>query len=181
MDSDELGTVMLTVTIADWRMVIDRLDERCLSIVRAALEQGTQVSWLRNGEVSLLLSDDDEVRDLNGRYRGRDQPTNVLSFPNIELDQGKTSMAPPVGPVLLGDIAMSYQRLAAEAIERDKPVLDHFAHLLVHGVLHLLGHDHQEEEQAEMMEGLEEVILSSLGMAAPYQPSEGVVRLGALS
>lgn len=168
MDSDELGTVELTVTCAHWRTVVDHLDERCLSIVRATLEQGTAVPWLRSGEVSLLLGGDDELRELNHRYRDRDQATNVLSFPTFDADEGQMTDDAPAGPVLLGDVAISLQRLSAETASSGKTVLDHFAHLLVHGVLHLLGYDHLNDEQAETMEAMEEAILLSIGIVAPY-------------
>lgn len=181
MDSDGPDTVVLTVATADWRVAIDNLEARCTSIVRATLEYATVLSWLQRGEVSILLSDDDEIRDLNSRYRQRDQPTNVLSFPNFDLDQGEALSPPGPGPVLLGDIAMSFQRLAAEAAEREKCVLDHFAHLLVHGTLHLLGYDHREDKLALVMEEIEETVLKSLGMAAPYDAGEQARPLGAWS
>lgn len=181
MDSDGLDTVVLTVAAAEWRAAIDNLEERCARIVKETLERSTVVPWLQRGEISLLLTDDDEIRDLNSRYRQRDQSTNVLSFPNVDLEQGKALSSPPPGPVLLGDIAMSFQRLAAEAAERNKSMLDHFAHLLVHGTLHLLGYDHQEDGEADVMEGMEEIVLSNLGMAAPYEVGERADPLGALS
>ncbi len=180
MDSDGPDRVVLIVATAEWRAAIDNLEERCVRIVRAALEHSTAASWIRDGEVSILLTDDDEIRDLNARYRSRDHPTNVLSFPTLDLDRGETSAAQPPGTVLLGDIAMSLQRLVAEAEERNKPIQDHFAHLLIHGVLHLLGYDHLENEQAELMEGMEETILSELGMAAAYEAREDTDSPGAL-
>lgn len=181
MDSDQPATVVVTVAAAAWRSAIDDLEARALLIVRAALEHASVEDWARRGEISLLLSDDEELRDLNGRYRDRDRPTNVLSFPAIDFDEGRSSAAPLPGPVLLGDIAMSFQRLSIEAGERGKPLLDHFAHLLVHGTLHLLGYDHEEDDQAVMMERLEESVLSGLGMAPPYAPEDDVVRSEALS
>ncbi len=168
MDSDELGTVALTVTSADWRTVVDQLDKRCLDIVRGTLEQATRVPWLRRGEVSLLLADDRQLQDLNACYRDRDRATNVLSFPTIDADHGQVTMPPPFGPLLLGDVAISLERVMAEAAEHNKAVLDHFAHLLVHGVLHLLGYDHEDEADAEKMEAMEEAVLTTLGMAAAY-------------
>lgn len=181
MDSDELGMVVLTVATAEWRAAIDNLEERSLRILRATLEHSTSLSWLQHGEVSLLLSEDDEIRDLNNRYRERNQPTNVLSFSNLDLKEGKILSPPPPGPVLLGDIAMSFQRLSTEADEQKKPLLDHFAHLLIHGTLHLLGYDHQNDKQALVMEGMEGTVLQSLGMAAPYEAGTSIDKLGALS
>jgi probable rRNA maturation factor len=185
MDSDGPTTIVLTVATADWREAIDHLEERCERIVAATLQRSTTTSWLRRSEVSILLSHDDEIRELNHQYRGRDQSTNVLSFPNFDLDQGQALTSEPPGPmpphqVLLGDVALSFQRLSEEAAEQKKPLLDHFAHLLVHGTLHLLGYDHQDDEQAEVMEGIEESVLASLGLVAPYDVRDSFDRLEAL-
>jgi probable rRNA maturation factor len=113
-------------------------------------------------ELSLLLADDAAIRALNRDWRGKDQPTNVLSFP---------ADAPPApgAPLLLGDVALAYETVAREAAEQGKPIVDHTRHLLVHGILHLLGHDHEGEEEAARMEGLERSILAGLGVADPYR------------
>lgn len=194
MDSDGPGTVILTVAAAEWRQAIDNLDALSTRVVLATLERAARSAWLKRGEVGLLLTDDREIRSLNGRYRGRDRPTNVLSFPGFDLDEGQDPASqeanlqpasgprlasgpqptfgpkPTPGPALLGDIAMSVERLAEEAVERRKDMVDHFAHLLVHGTLHLLGYDHGDDDQATVMEGLETSILDDLGFAAPYAP-----------
>ncbi len=180
MDSDAPTTIVLTVATAEWRETIDHLEERCERIVAETLKRSAAEAWLRRGEVSVLLSDDDQVRELNRRYRGRDRATNVLSFPTLDFEEGKASFPPPTGHVLLGDIALSFQRLSQEAVEEKKPILDHFAHLLVHGTLHLLGYDHQNDEQAAVMEGIEETILASLGMAAPYDQRDSINQWEAL-
>ncbi|WP_236823675.1 rRNA maturation RNase YbeY [Blastochloris viridis] len=112
-------------------------------------------------EVSIALVDDAAIRQLNRDFRGKDQPTNVLSFP-----------APPFGvpgaPVLLGDIAVAFETSAAEAAAEAKSISDHLSHLVVHGVLHLLGFDHLDTEDAEHMEAAERDILAALGIADPY-------------
>lgn len=100
---------------------------------------------------ALLLSDDAAVQGLNARYRGKDKPTNVLAFPG----------AP-------GDIAMAYETCAAEAGDEGPRFRDHAAHLIIHGLLHLAGHDHQTDDDAELMESLETRILARLGVADPY-------------
>jgi len=116
-------------------------------------------------EASLVLADDALMRGLNRDYRGRDRPTNVLTFANLD-DAGP---APGAGaPVLLGDIVLAYETTAAEAAAQGKPLADHFCHLVVHGMLHLLGFDHASAAQAERMEGLETRILKRLGIADPY-------------
>ena len=111
-------------------------------------------------ELSVLLTDDAEQRALNARWRGKDAPTNVLSFPQIE----------PFGAVrgLLGDITLARETLEREAAELGKSLDEHFTHLIVHGFLHILGYDHQNEAEALQMEGLETQILAGLGIADPY-------------
>ena len=109
-------------------------------------------------EVSLLFTDDLHMRGLNLRYRGKDKPTNVLSFPQ------KTG-------ALLGDVILAAETVAKEAALADKPLEDHMAHLIIHGFLHLLGFDHQGDGEAEKMEQLERVALKSLGIPDPYAPA----------
>lgn len=121
-------------------------------------------------EVSLVLSDDAAVRGLNRDYRGRDKPTNVLSFPA----QAEPRAAGD-GPWLLGDVVLARETLLREAADQDKPLRDHFAHLVVHGVLHLLGHDHINESEAETMERLEAEALGRLGIPNPYLVRPGSV------
>jgi probable rRNA maturation factor len=113
------------------------------------------------GDVVVLLTDDAAVREINGRYRDRDQPTNVLSFPAAE------SAAPH-----LGDLMLAHGVCAAEARAQGKTLSDHLTHLVVHGVLHLLGRDHEADEEAEAMEAEERSLLASLGVADPYRPDE---------
>jgi probable rRNA maturation factor len=110
------------------------------------------------GDVVVLLTDDAGVRDLNARFRERDRATNVLSFPAAE------SAAPH-----LGDLVLAYGVCAAEAEAQGKSLADHLAHLTVHGVLHLLGRDHEDEAEAEAMEAEERTILATLGVADPYR------------
>ena len=119
-------------------------------------------------EVSVRFTGDEEVRALNAQWRGKDKPTNVLSFPMAEPEM-LSAAAGGEGEMLLGDIVLAYGVCAREAAEKGVPVGDHAAHLVVHGTLHLLGYDHEEgEEQAEMMEDAERRALSELGIADPY-------------
>jgi len=110
-------------------------------------------------EIALRLTGDEEMRELNARWRGRDEATNVLSFPAPD---------PEIAGGTLGDIALAYETLAREAGEAGVPLADHFRHLVAHGFLHLIGYDHQTDEQAERMEQLERRILARLGAADPY-------------
>ena len=109
------------------------------------------------GDVVVLLTDDEAVRELNARFRDKDRPTNVLSFPAPE------SAAPH-----LGDIVLAYGVCASEAQAQGKTLSDHLSHLVVHGVLHLLGRDHEDDAEAEEMEAEEREILAELGVSDPY-------------
>jgi probable rRNA maturation factor len=110
----------------------------------------------QDGEIAILLTSDQTVQDLNRRFLGKDRPTNVLAFPDA-------------GPGRLGDIALAFGVCAAEAAEQAKPLADHLRHLVVHGVLHLLGYDHQGDEDASRMEALERRLLAQMSIADPYQ------------
>jgi probable rRNA maturation factor len=121
-------------------------------------------------EVSILLSDDDELQRLNNTFRNKDKPTNVLSFPyhNLENTNWRTKLEKKKN-VFLGDIAISYDMVNREAIAQGKPFQSHFAHMVVHGFLHLLGYDHIYDDQANEMEELETKILQKcFGIENPY-------------
>ncbi|MHA7881086.1 MAG: rRNA maturation RNase YbeY [Saccharospirillum sp.] len=115
-------------------------------------------------EMSIRLVDETEGRDLNRDYRGKDYATNVLSFP-FDLPPGVDD---PDAMALLGDLVLCAPVVAREASEQGKALMHHWAHLVIHGTLHLLGHDHIEPEAAEAMEALEIDILSRLGLPDPY-------------
>lgn len=117
------------------------------------------------GDIVVLLTDDATVRDLNARFRDRDMATNVLSFPAAD-------MTIPGQPLHLGDLVLAYGVCAAEAEAQGKTLADHLSHLTVHGVLHLLGRDHEAEAEAEAMEAEERSILASLGVGDPYRPDD---------
>lgn len=120
-----------------------------------------KIKGVQPGLVAVLLTDDAEVRRLNKTYRSIDKPTNVLSFP-ADFPAGPDELPP------LGDIVMAYETCCTEATAKGVSVLDHFSHLLVHGLLHLFGYDHMEAEEALEMEALEVQLLSKIGVADPY-------------
>jgi len=119
-------------------------------------------------EASVLFTSDARVHELNREWRQRDKPTNVLSFPMLER-QDLVHLDPDGPPEMLGDIALAYETCAREAADKGISLQDHAAHLIVHGLLHLAGHDHEtSDEDADKMEALEIAILAKLGIADPY-------------
>ena len=144
---------MIEVEIEDaaWTAALPDVDALAERAALAAL-------GVVKGDVVVLLTDDVAVQTLNARFRDKDKPTNVLSFPAAE------SAAPH-----LGDLVLAYCVCAAEAEAQGKTLADHLSHLTVHGVLHLLGRDHEVEGEAEEMEAEERDILASLGVADPYR------------
>lgn len=139
---------------------------------RAGLERtphGELLTTAAAVEISVRLTSDDEVHALNRQYRQKDQPTNVLSFPMVQADLLDTvSQNSDDGELLLGDIVLACGVCSAEAAERGITVEQHATHLMVHGVLHLLGYDHLDDEEAEAMEEIERQALATLGIADPY-------------
>ena len=120
-------------------------------------------------ELGITLADDATVHALNRDHRGQDNPTNVLSFPlAIPSALGDFEPEAPGAPLLLGDVILAYETVAREAAGQGKSLADHAVHLVVHGVLHLLGHDHESDGEADAMERLETAILCKLGIADPY-------------
>ncbi len=119
-------------------------------------------------EVSVRLTDDGEVQTLNRDWRGRDRPTNILSFPMLDA-AGLSLLGQPGTDTLLGDMALAFATIEREAAQKDISIEAHVVHLLVHGTLHLLGHDHMDDPAADAMEALETRILSGLGISNPYR------------
>jgi len=151
--------IVIDVAISSpaWRKELPGIVRLCRETVRAALADAGSGA----AEVSLLLSDDAAVRTLNRRWRGKDAPTNVLSF--------SAGDAVPGGPRLLGDVVLAFETVAREAAEQGKPLAHHVRHLIVHGVLHLLGHDHERDRAAARMENRERRILAGFGIPDPYR------------
>ena len=150
----------IMVEAGDW----DRLAD-AEALAQKAAEAALAVTYearRATSRSSVMLTDDAQIRELNRDWRGKDKPTNVLSFPAPEQPGA-------AGPRHLGDIALAYETLVREAEEESKELAHHFAHLVVHGVLHLLGYDHEIEAEAEIMEGLEVKALATLGIADPYR------------
>lgn len=163
------GAVELRVTEPRWdRAALAPLAERAIGATLARLDLSPAVY-----SVSLLACDDTEIARLNAAFRGKPQATNVLSWPSEDRAAPEDGAPParPDGPMdeELGDIAIAHETCAREAEAQGKPFADHVTHLLVHGVLHLLGYDHLRDKDAALMEGLEVEILASLGLPDPYR------------
>lgn len=127
-------------------------------------------------ELAVSLSDDAGIRDLNCQYRGRDRATNVLSFAALDAGPGEIPASVVAGmPLLLGDVVIARETCAREATAAGKGFDDHLTHLVVHGVLHLVGYDHIDEDEAEAMEALERRVLAGLGIGDPYRDGDGAV------
>ena len=134
------------------------------SSVHAAVAHSRHAG-LSDNEISVKFTSDEEVRALNAKWRGKDKPTNVLSFPMAEKSELASAQ-------LLGDVVLAYGVCAAEAADKSVPIETHAAHLVVHGTLHLLGYDHEASDDAEEMEEAERRALAALGIADPYQVTE---------
>lgn len=122
-----------------------------------------------NISISISLSDNDEVHALNHHYRQKDKPTNILSFPMLERAELANIANSEIPEIMLGDLILSYQICVQEAQTKKISLSDHFQHLIVHGILHLLGYDHIEEEDAETMQSIEICAMHYMGIDNPYE------------
>ena len=136
------------------------------AVIHRAIEAAAEIADadVSEAELAIMLTDDAGIRTLNNNWRGIDKPTNVLSFPALQPAAG----APADAPRMLGDIAIAYETTRKEADDEEKPFDHHLSHLAVHGFLHLIGYDHEKDDDAEAMEDLERQILAQLGIPDPY-------------
>src|SRR5580765_5509158 len=143
------------------------------AVIQRAVAVAAEIADADTGEaeIAVMLTDDAGIRTLNSNWRGIDKPTNVLSFPAL---QPASPSGPDDAPRILGDIAIAYETTRREADEERKPFDHHLSHLAVHGFLHLIGYDHENDADAEAMEGLERDILAQLGIPDPYADRERV-------
>ena len=159
--------VDLRVDCKAWKDALPDVKKTVEKAVCAAWKAGNTGDFalpVKNAEVSVMLTNDDAVHALNREYRGVDRPTNVLSFAALDDED-----EPIVDPMLLGDIVVAFETTEREAAEQNKSPEEHFFHLIVHGVLHLIGYDHVEDADAEVMEALETKIMIENGMDDPYE------------
>jgi probable rRNA maturation factor len=144
-----------------WTAALDGRPDDVVAEAVAAAARMADAAIDPGSEVSVVLTDDERIRLLNRDHRGKDRPTNVLSFPQDDPDSDS------YGP-LLGDIVVAYETVAREAVDAGLPFRHHLTHMIVHGFLHLVGYDHQDDDEAEEMERLETAILAALGIPYPY-------------
>jgi probable rRNA maturation factor len=168
-DPDPRRSIDIEIDIAEpapgWRQMLPEIERLCAEAARAALA-GAGAASGAPAELSIVLGDDALLQALNKQWRGQDKPTNVLSFPALAEN------APAEAPRLLGDVVLAFETVTAEAEAQAKPLADHLRHLIVHGVLHLLGFDHEAAAEAERMEALETAVLARLGVPDPYRTVE---------
>jgi probable rRNA maturation factor len=160
--------IIVSVEAAGWTGALPEAERWVAGLARRTLEAACPA--MGPAGMSILLADDAAVRELNRTWRGKDVPTNVLSFPATETAEGEVPQPEFAGvPLELGDIALAYETCEREARAQGKRFADHVAHLVSHGVLHLLGYDHLDDDEAQRMEALEIRILAGLGIADPYE------------
>lgn len=156
-------TVDIAVEDRNWIRREPALSKLTTKILKRVLKSVNWPAAIKT-EISIVYSNDNNVQELNRDWRGKDKPTNVLSFPQFE------NFTPDTGQIAhLGDIVMAYQTISREAKEQKKAFQAHLTHLLIHGLLHLLGYDHETDKDAKKMEKLEVQILAGLGYTDPYQ------------
>jgi probable rRNA maturation factor len=148
----------------DWQEPCDKAVSAALNVAPFPRLSETKAAVC----ISIRFADDAEVHVLNRDYRGKDQPTNILSFPMVQRDMLEIVANTDDGEILLGDMILAHETCAREAQEKAIPLPQHVAHLIVHGTLHLLGFDHMNDSEAEAMEALEVKALASMGLPNPY-------------
>jgi probable rRNA maturation factor len=155
-------TVEVAMPCPAWRRQCADAEALAISAARLALRRAEAPAA---AVVDITLGDDAAQRELNRIWRGKDAPTNVLAFPASDLNLA----LPEDAPLLLGDVVLAFETVDREAREQEKPLADHLRHLVVHGVLHLLGYDHIDAGEAAAMEAREIAILAELGVPNPYR------------
>lgn len=167
-DPEPSNEIVILINKSCWEQPLSYWTELIEPVVQKTL---LTAKWVQPSEVNILLTDDAEMRKLNKQYRGFDKSTNVLSFPSLDakeisaLLKDKTQQT----PIILGDIALAFEAIQHESQEQKKSFAQHLVHLVVHGTLHLLGYDHDNDEDALKMESLEIEILSDLMIPNPYK------------
>jgi probable rRNA maturation factor len=172
-----MKSLSINVDIEDsrWSETVDHIETMATHVADLVAEKVQNDCWFLDRpldfSLNLCLSNDAEVQKLNAEFRGVDAPTNVLSFARSDDDDFE-DMLDSEENVELGDVMIAYETMVRQAKELDISLKDHFCHLWAHGVLHVLGYDHQTANEAAQMEGLEIAVLADLGIENPYQDEE---------
>jgi len=156
-----LPQIDISMEAGDWPQ-----EARLLELVSAGVEAAARIAdlkWPDDAELSVLFTDNKTMADINGQWRNKPIPTNVLSFPGGDIAIGEPS------EVMIGDLVFAFETVIEEAKDQAKTFEDHLTHLVVHGFLHLFGYDHLNDKQAEQMETLERHVLAELGIDDPYR------------
>lgn len=170
---DPDSPLFIEIETDDWLRHLPDLDPTVRRAAAATLDR--VCPGLDEIGIAIRFSTDDAVQTLNRTWRDKDSPTNVLSFPALDVIAGTPPEAEfPGQPIALGDIILAYETCAREASDQNKPLAHHVSHLVIHGILHLLGYDHLDDVEAERMEALETLILAGLDIPDPYvDPEQG--------
>jgi probable rRNA maturation factor len=158
--------IEINIEHKEWNSCFKNIRKQFKSLCEIVLKEAGFIEYAKTVELSVLLTSDYKIKEINKKYRSKDKPTNVLSFPGEKFEVGQYA---DLGDyIMLGDLAFALEVIVAEAKDQDKKITDHFYHLVTHGLLHLLGYDHVNDNDAKIMENLEVKILSNLGIANPY-------------
>ncbi|MEO1019726.1 MAG: rRNA maturation RNase YbeY [Pseudomonadota bacterium] len=167
MDSDSSQPIEVTIEAQAWNTIVTDPRQLVTRAAETALGELDAAERVR-AEIGILLTDNIAVRALNKEYRGRDRPTNVLSFPSFGRDQPR----PDHGPLLFGDVILALETVKAEADALADGFSGHVSHLVIHGILHLFGHDHENNDEAQKMERAERRLMAQLGFGDPYSDDD---------
>lgn len=162
--------IEILINDPNWKKENRLISAKIKSLIQKISPQTELKKYLKKDieiEISVVLSNDEEIQTLNKNYRHKNKPTNVLSFPAVDFKSLDKSTL-KLGFITIGDIILSYNTIKNEAILQKKTFNDHLTHLIIHSLLHLLGYDHEQEKEADIMENLEINLLKKLDIANPY-------------
>ncbi len=161
--------INLIIDDNNWVGLNFKLKNATKKAIEATLSYLNYFHSIKTIELTIQLSNDHFLNELNKKFLNKDYPTNILSFPSYELSKGNfASLQNEAGSIYLGDIAVSFERINEESLAQSKTFKNYYTHIIVHGILHLLGYDHQKAKEADIMENTEIQILKSLKISNPY-------------
>jgi probable rRNA maturation factor len=162
-------TIEIAQDNSDWNLYSEIKPTLFKQILSKIIKNYENFSKIKNIELSILLTNDNRMQQLNQEFRNKNSATNVLSFPDVDINFRRIlEFEPNLDYMYLGDIAFSFETIFKEAKEKKLIFLDHFKHLLLHSILHLIGYDHNNDEETEIMQNIEINILQQLSIKSPY-------------